>query len=46
MMFRRKDQRQVTEGGLKEATFEMSPWYLQKARKNSQHAADGRKARV
>lgn len=41
MMSRRKDQRQVTEGGLKEATFEMSLCHLQKARKNTQHAADG-----
>lgn len=40
MMFRRKDQRQVTQGGLKEATFEVSTWYLQKAKTNSEHAAD------
>lgn len=41
MMFRRKDQRQVTQGGLKEATFEMSTLYLQKAKTNSEHAAEG-----
>lgn len=26
---------------MKKDTFEMSPWYLQKTRKNSEHAADG-----
>lgn len=32
MMFRRKEQGQVTQGGLKEATFEMSTLCLQKAK--------------
>lgn len=40
MMFRRKDQRQVTQGGLKESTCEMSARYLQKAKTNSEHAAE------
>lgn len=41
MMFRRKDQRQVTQGGLKEATIEMSSLCLQNPKTNSEHTAEG-----